>query len=87
MATKKVFTNIAGITHLENSLMNLKKCKNISILVFYRNSNFVNTKQHYLSLGKYPNKQKNIYYPSYSANIIAKKSFLRKQWTLVQERS
>ena len=72
---KKVFTNIAGITHLENSLMNLKKCKNISILVFYRNSNFVNTKQHYLSLGKYPNKQKNIYYPSYSANIIAKKSY------------
>ena len=71
----KLFSNIAGINHLENSLIKLKKCKNIPILVFYRNSNFINSSQHYLSLGKYPVKKKDIYYPSYSANILAQKSF------------
>ena len=71
----KLFSNIAGINHLENSLIKLKKCKNIPILLFYRNSNFINSSQHYLSLGKYPVKKKDIYYPSYSANILAQKSF------------
>ena len=71
----KLFTNIAGINHLENSLVNLKKCKNISTFVFYKNSNFVNSSQHFLSLGKYPTKKKDIFYPSYSANILAQKSF------------
>lgn len=71
----KLFSNVAGIHSLENLLTNLKKCENISTLVFYKNSKFVNTSQHYLSLGKYPSKRKDIYYPSYSANILAQKSF------------
>ena len=74
-ASQKIFSETAGIDFLENSLINLKKCKNLPILVFYRNSKFINSNQHYLSFGKYPSKNINTYYLSTTANILANKSF------------
>ena len=59
---EKFFSTTAGINFLDKSLLKLKKCKNISTAVFYRNSNYTNTKHHFLSLGKYPKKNKENYY-------------------------
>tara|TARA_X000000950_G_scaffold287114_1_gene398227 strand:- start:1386 stop:1868 length:483 start_codon:yes stop_codon:yes gene_type:complete len=75
---KKLFSSTAGIKFLDKSLLNLSKYKNISTAVFYKNLKYTRSKYHFLSPGTYSAKNTYAFYPSYSTNMITKRSYFYK---------
>ena len=79
LGSKKFFTETSGINHLEKYLLHIKKCDNIHTQVIFKNSKFVDTKKHLLSLRRLNKFSQNEYYVSYHSNLIAKKSFFHEE--------